>query len=256
MNRIDKHFEKDQKSLIVFFTAGDPTLDKTKEFILDAEQAGADVIEIGIPFSDPLAEGEVIQEANKRALKNNVKVDDIFKMVEDVRKETEIPLLFLTYANPVYFYGYDKFFQKCNKVGIDGIIMPDLPYESQTELKEYTTKYNIRLISLIAPTSKDRIKQIASDSEGFVYTVSSLGVTGVRSKIETDLPSMVKEIRKHTDTKVAIGFGISTPEQIKEYSSYFDGCIVGSAIVRIIGKHLENANEPLKTYIKELKDAM
>ncbi len=256
MNRLEKHFELNQSSLIVFFTAGDPSLVKTIEFILDAEKAGADVIEIGIPFSDPLAEGEVIQAANLRALSNNIKVDDIFNMVKEVRKHTSIPLVFLTYANPVYFYGYEAFFKQCQESGIDGIILPDIPFESQTEIKSYTSKYDVKLISLIAPTSKERIKQIATQSEGFVYTVSSLGVTGVRENITTDLQSMVQEIKQHTNTKVAVGFGISTPEQIRKYSTYFDGCIVGSAIVRIIAKYKEDANDYLIEYIFSLKNAM
>lgn len=256
MNRIDKYFQTNEKSLIVFFTAGDPSIEKTKSFILDAEKAGADIVEIGIPFSDPLAEGEVIQEANKRALSQNVKLKDVFNMVKEVREQSEIPLVFLTYANPVYYYGYDKFFAKCKEIGIDGIIIPDIPYESQTEIKEFTSKYGVKLISLISPTSKDRIKEIAENSEGFVYTVSSLGVTGVRSKIVTDLESISKEIKKHTNTKVAVGFGISTQEQVKEYSKYFDACIVGSALVKIIGTHLEDANQPLFEYISGLKSAM
>ena len=256
MNRLDLHFKTTDKSLIVFFTAGDPSLSKTKEFILDAEEAGADIIEIGIPFSDPLAEGEVIQEANIRALRNNIKVNDIFDMVREIRTKTTIPLVFLTYANPVYFYGYDAFFQECAAVGIDGIIIPDLPFESHQEISPYTSKYDIKLISLIAPTSKQRIKEIATKSEGFVYTVSSLGVTGVRSNITTNLEEMVSEIKKHTNTKIAVGFGISTKEQIQEYSRYFDACIVGSAIVKIIGTHLQQANQPIKDFIRELKDGM
>lgn len=256
MNRIDDHFQKDTKSLIVFFTAGDPNLDKTKEYILTAEKAGADVVEIGIPFSDPLAEGPVIQEANIRAMSRNIKVDDVFAMIEEVRKETDIPLVFLTYMNPVFFYGYDAFFKQCKKVGIDGIIMPDLPFESHTEIKDYTTNYDVKLISLIAPTSKERIKAIASKSEGFVYAVSSLGVTGVRQEITTDIESLVSEIKKYTKTKVAVGFGISRPDQVKEYSAYADGCIVGSAIVKLVEKHKSNANTYLEEYISELKQAM
>ena len=218
--------------------------------------SGADLVEIGIPFSDPIAEGEVIQNANVRALSNGATVKKVFEMVASVRKKTDVPLVFLTYLNPVFHYGYEEFLSKCNEVGIDGIIIPDLPYEEKGEINEVAKKHDIDIISMIAPTSKQRIATIASSATGFIYTVSSLGVTGVRSEIKTDLESIVKIIKENSDTPVAIGFGINTPEQAKNFAKYADGVIVGSAIVKIIAEYGEDSASHIRDYIKSMKEAI
>ena len=255
MSRIKNAF-KDGKAFIGFLTAGDPSLDKTEEFILEMANSGADLVEIGIPFSDPIAEGEVIQNANVRALSNGATVKKVFEMVASVRKKTDVPLVFLTYLNPVFHYGYEEFLSKCNEVGIDGIIIPDLPYEEKGEIDEVAKKHDIDIISMIAPTSKQRIATIASSATGFIYTVSSLGVTGVRSEIKTDLESIVKIIKENSDTPVAIGFGINTPEQAKNFAKYADGVIVGSAIVKIIAEYGEDSASHIRDYIKSMKEAI
>ncbi len=255
MSRIKNAF-KDGKAFIGFLTAGDPSLDKTEEFILEMANSGADLVEIGIPFSDPIAEGEVIQNANVRALSNGATVKKVFEMVASVRKKTDVPLVFLTYLNPVFHYGYEDFLSKCNEVGIDGIIIPDMPYEEKGEINEVAKKHDIDIISMIAPTSKQRIATIASSATGFIYTVSSLGVTGVRSEIKTDLESIVKIIKENSDTPVAIGFGINTPEQAKNFAKYADGVIVGSAIVKIIAEYGEDSASHIRDYIKSMKEAI
>lgn len=247
---------KNKKAFIGFITAGDPTFDKTVDFIFDMEKAGADIIELGIPFSDPIADGEVIQAANLRAMKNGVTIDKIFEVVKRVRAKTQIPLVFLTYLNPVYHYGYDKFLSKCNETGLNGIVCPDLPLEEKDELNTIAKKYNVDIISLVAPTSESRIKSIAQTCSGFIYVVSSLGVTGTRSEIKTDLKSIINVIKETTDVPAAVGFGISTPEQARSVSHIADGVIVGSAIVKIIEQYGENADKPLYDYVKSMKDAI
>ena len=251
MSNIKSAFNN-KKCFVGFLTAGDPSLEKTKEYILAMEKAGADIIEIGIPFSDPIAEGPVIQEANVRALKNGCTLPKIFDMVADLRKETQVPLVFLTYANPVFNYGYDAFCKKCREVGIDGMIIPDVPYEESMELREYTDKYNLDLIRLIAPTSKERIASLAKDATGYIYLVSSMGVTGMRDSIKTAIDDLVDEIKKCTDTPVAVGFGIHTREQVEEYQQIADGVIVGSAIVNIIAEHGENAAPEISKFIRSM----
>lgn len=244
------------KAFIGFITAGDPDLDTTKEIILQMEQAGCDLVEIGIPFSDPIAEGPVIQNANIRALKNKVTTDDVFAAVNDIKDTVHIPMVFMTYLNVLFKYGYDRFLQNAANAGICGVIIPDLPYEEKDELQSVAKNYGVQVVSLIAPTSEERIKTIAADAEGFVYTVSSLGVTGVRSEIKTDLESITAAIKAATDVPVAIGFGINTPEQAKHYSSIADGVIVGSAIVKIIEKYGKDSPEKVFDYVKSMKDAM
>ncbi|MCL1940602.1 MAG: tryptophan synthase subunit alpha [Synergistaceae bacterium] len=257
MNRIPSAFEnKNKKAFIGFLTAGDPDLKSSEEFILEMIKAGADLIEIGIPFSDPIAEGKVIEAANTRALSCGTTTDGVFELAQNVRAKTQVPLVFLTYLNPVFKYGYDKFFGKCNSAGVDGIIIPDLPYEEKGELAEHAERNDVRIISLIAPTSKERIKRIAESSSGFIYLVSSMGVTGVRDNIDTDLESMIREIRSVTDTPVAVGFGISVPEQAKKFGAISDGVIVGSAIVRIIEQHGQNAAPHVYEYVKSMKDVL
>lgn len=254
MSKIANAF-KDGTAFIGFLTAGDPTIDKTVEYILDMEEAGCDLIEIGIPFSDPMAEGVVIQDANVRALKHNTTTDDVFDIVARVRQKTDIPLVFLTYINPVFFYGYEKFFKRCGELGVDGIISPDLPFEEKAEISEIAKSNGVDVISLIAPTSSERIKMIAADASGFIYVVSSLGVTGMRSEIKTDLNAILSDIREVTDLPLAVGFGINTPEQASNISKIADGVIVGSAIVKIIEEHGENASEALKEYVSTMKNA-
>lgn len=255
MSRIKKAFEG-KKAFIGFLTAGDPSLEKTEEYILEMERAGADLIEIGIPFSDPIAEGIVIQEANIRALKNGVNVEQIFEMVERLRKKTEIPLVFLTYINPVYHYGYERFFERAKQTGLDGVIIPDLPFEEKGELKAAAEHNGVDIISLIAPTSQQRIEEIAADASGFIYIVSSMGVTGMRSEIKTDISSILSAIRRVTDIPTAVGFGINTPKQAEAMGEQADGVIVGSAIVKIIEKYQDRAAQPLHEYVKSMKEAL
>lgn len=255
MSKISKAFENG-KAFIAFITCGDPDLATTKESIKEAVKNGADLIELGIPFSDPTAEGPVIQGANIRALKGGVTTDKIFDFVEDIRKEVPIPFVFMTYANVVFSYGAERFMEKCKNTGMDGIILPDLPFEEKEEFSDVCRKYGIDLISLIAPTSENRIAMIAKEAEGFIYLVSSLGVTGVRSEITTDLGSIVKIIRENTSVPVAIGFGISTPEQAKKMADVSDGAIVGSAIVKILEKYGKEAPKYVGEYVKSMKDAI
>ena len=252
MNKIKDAF-KNKKSFIAYLMAGDPNLAVSAEYILTAQEAGADMVEIGIPFSDPIAEGEVIQAASVRALDAGTRLDGIFEMVGSIKDRMCIPMVFMTYLNPVFVYGYDRFFARCAEIGICGIIIPDMPFEEQGEAKEFANKHGIEVVTLIAPTSEKRISEIAMNAEGFIYLVSSMGVTGVRRAITTDLSSIVAEIKKHTDVPVAIGFGISTPEQAKQYSNIADGVIVGSAIVRIIGQYGKEAGQALHEYIKTIK---
>ena len=254
MSRIANAFG-DDTAFIAFLTAGDPNCEKTVEYILAMEEAGCDLIEIGIPFSDPMAEGVVIQEANIRALENNTTTDDVFEIVRKVRNKSDIPIVFLTYINPVFFYGYEKFFEKCREVGVDGIISPDLPFEEKGEIADIAAENNVDVISLIAPTSKQRIQMIAGDAGGFIYVVSSLGVTGMRSEIKTDLNAILSDIREVSDLPLAVGFGINTPKQASEIGKIADGVIVGSAIVKIIEEYGEDAADALKDYVSAMKKA-
>jgi tryptophan synthase alpha chain len=256
-NKLSKVFDTpNKKAFIAFLTAGDPNADCTVNYILEMERAGADLIEIGIPFSDPTAEGVVIQDANIRALRNGMTTDGAFEIVRRVREKSQIPLAFMTYANPVFHYGYDRFFAKCEELGVDAIIVPDMPFEEKEEMEGPANAHNVAVISMIAPTSESRIQMIAGQAQGFIYVVSSMGVTGVRSEIKTDLASIVESIRKVTDVPCAIGFGISTPEQAKKMAEVSDGAIVGSAIVKIIAKSGENAAEEIYHYVKSMKEAV
>jgi tryptophan synthase alpha chain len=252
MNRITEIF-KNNKALITYLTVGDPDISKTERYILAMAENGADLIEIGIPFSDPVAEGETIQKAMARALSKNINLEDIFKMVINVRKRTNTPLVFMTYLNPLLFYGYEKFFNRCKQVGIDGIIVPDMPFEEQGEIKDFVDKYGIAIITLIAPTSKERISILANQAKGFIYLVSSLGVTGMRNKITTDIRAIISEIKKVTNVPVAVGFGISTDSQAKEITKYADGIIIGSAIVKIIERDKYNTALSLADYTSNIK---
>ena len=240
------------KAFIPFITGGDPSLDVTKKLLIAMEEAGADLIEIGLPFSDPIAEGEVIQEATQRALAAGCTTDDLFDMVKEARETVKIPLVFLTYLNSVFSYGKEAFMKRCVECGIDGLIVPDLPFEEKGEIADVCEEYGVAIVSLIAPTSKERIRAIAREAEGFIYVVSSMGVTGARREITTDVREIVETIRGVTDTPVAIGFGINTKEQVQRYSSISDGAIVGSAIVKIIGEYGEDAGEELGRYVREM----
>ena len=255
MNKVSDAF-KNGKAFIGFVTAGDPDLETSREIMIKMAQAGCDLIEIGIPFSDPIAEGPVIQEANLRSLSGSTTTDKVFALAEEVSAEVNIPLVFMTYLNVLFKYGYDKFLDNAKKSGISGVIIPDLPFEEKNELQSVAQKYDIDVISLIAPTSEQRIQMIAKEAQGFVYEVSSLGVTGVRSEIKTDLESITKTVKSATDIPVAIGFGISTPEQAKKYSAVADGVIVGSAIVKIIAQHGKNAPEEVYKYVSLMKKAI
>lgn len=251
MNRIKNAFEN-KKAFIGFVTAGDPTLDKTEEFVLEMERAGAALVELGVPFSDPIAEGPVIQEANLRALQAGCTTDKLFDMVARLREKTQIPLVFLAYANTLYKYGYERFCEKCEQAGIDGVIIPDMPFEEKGELAPIAKAHDVSVISLIAPTSKERIQMIAKEADGFIYVVSSLGVTGVRDNITTDVESIIHSIREVTDTPAAVGFGINRKEQVHEYTSIADGAIVGSAIVKIVAEYGEDAGEKIYGYVADM----
>ena len=255
MSNIRKAFENG-KAFIPFITCGDPDLETTAAVVRAAVANGADLIELGIPFSDPTAEGPVIQGANLRALNGGVTTDKIFDLVRDLRRDVEVPMVFMTYANVVFSYGSERFISTCREIGIDGLILPDVPYEEKEEFLPICRRYGVDLISLIAPTSEDRIAMIAREAEGFLYIVSSLGVTGVRSEIKTDLGAIVETVRQNTDIPCAIGFGISTPEQAAKMAGISDGAIVGSAIVRLIGEHGKDAPEYVGEYVKRMKEAL
>lgn len=255
MSNISKAFQNG-KAFIPFITCGDPDLATTEAVVRAAVENGADLIELGIPFSDPTAEGPVIQGANLRALNGGIKTDMIFEFVKKIRVDIKIPMVFMTYANVVYSYGAEKFISNCKEVGIDGLILPDLPFEEKDEFLPICHKYGVDLISLIAPTSANRISMIAKEAEGFIYLVSSLGVTGTRSEITTDLGSIVKVIRENTDIPCAIGFGISTPEQAKKMADLSDGAIVGSAIIKQLEKYGPEAPKYIGEYVKSMKDAI
>ena len=253
--RIQSAFENG-KAFIPFITCGDPSLEVTEQLVYAMEEAGADLIELGIPFSDPTAEGPVIQEANMRALSGGVTTDKIFEMVKRIRKNTKIPMVFMTYANVVFSYGTDRFIRTAAEIGMDGIILPDVPFEEKVEFDTVCAQYGISLISLIAPTSHQRIAKIAKEAEGFVYCVSSLGVTGMRSQITTDIGAMVELVKAQKDIPCAVGFGISTPEQAKKMAAQADGVIVGSAIVKLCETHGADCVPYIKEYVKSMKDAI
>lgn len=255
MSNIYKAFENG-KSFIAFITCGDPDLETTAGAIRAAVENGADLIELGIPFSDPTAEGPVIQGANLRALENGITTDRIFAFVKELRRDIKVPMVFMTYANVVFSYGAERFIAACKNIGIDGLILPDLPFEEKEEFQPLCKEYGVDLISLIAPTSENRIAMIAKEAEGFLYIVSSLGVTGTRSEIKTDLASIVRVVRENTNVPCAIGFGISTPEQAKKMADISDGAIVGSAIIKLLERYGKKAPEYIGEYVKSMKDAI
>lgn len=249
---------KNGKAFIPFITGGDPDLDTTKKLIIALQDAGSDLIEIGIPFSDPIAEGPVIQEADERALAAGVTTDKLFDMLKELHEEgsVKVPMVFLTYANAIFAYGKEKFMKRCVESGMLGVIVPDIPYEEKAEFEDVADKYGISMISLIAPTSEGRIKMIAKDAKGFLYVVSSLGVTGVREEFSTDIADMVAAVREVSDIPTAVGFGISTPKQAQEMAAKSDGAIVGSAIVKIVGQYGKDCVPYVSDFVKQLKEGV
>ena len=254
-NKIKTAFENG-KAFIAFITCGDPDLETTAAAVRAAVENGADLIELGIPFSDPTAEGPVIQGANLRALNGGVTTDKIFAFVKELRRDVKVPMVFMTYANVVFSYGTERFLSACREIGIDGLILPDIPFEEKEEFLPVCHEYGVDLISLIAPTSENRIAMIAKEAEGFLYIVSSLGVTGTRSEIKTDLASIVSVVHQNTDIPCAIGFGISTPEQAEKMALLSDGVIVGSAIVKLLEKYGKDAPGYVGEYVKSMKEAL
>lgn len=255
MNKIEQAFNN-KKAFIPFVTAGDPDLDTTKEIILAMQEAGADLIEIGIPFSDPVAEGSVIQEADLRALESGTTTDKIFDMVKSIQEQLTVPVVFMTYINPIYVYGTEKFAKRASECGVAGVIVPDVPFEERGEIQEIFKQFDMAVISMIAPTSSDRVKMIAGEAEGFVYCVSSLGVTGVRTELSTEISSLIQDVKSVKNIPCAIGFGISTPEQAKTMAAISDGAIVGSAIVKIVEEHGRDSVSYVKEYVKKMKEAV
>lgn len=255
MSNIAKAFANG-KAFIPFITCGDPDLDTTAAVVRAAVENGADLIELGIPFSDPTAEGPVIQGANLRALNGGVTTDKIFDFVRELRRDVTVPMVFMTYANVVFSYGAEQFIATCRDIGIDGLILPDLPFEEKEEFLPLCHQYGVDLISLIAPTSENRIAMIAREAEGFLYIVSSLGVTGMRSEIKTDLSAIVKVVRENTDVPCAIGFGISKPEQAQKMAAISDGAIVGSAIIKLLEQYGKDAPSHVGAYVRSMKDAL
>lgn len=255
MSRIKDVFSRG-KAFIPFITAGDPNLEVTGELIPAMARAGADLIEIGIPFSDPLAEGIVIQQADERALASGTTTEKIFELLLGVRKKTSVPLALMTYINPVFVYGAARFMNRAAECGIDAIIVPDLPFEEKDELQPYCRACSIDLISFIAPTSGERISLIAAGAQGFVYCVSSLGVTGVRSEITTDIREMISLVKAVKDIPCAIGFGIATPGQARSMAALGDGVIVGSAIVNMVAQYGAACVKPVADYVREMKEAI
>ena len=250
------HAFENEKAFIAFITCGDPDLETTAAAVRAAAANGADLIELGIPFSDPTAEGPVIQGANIRALQGGVTTDKIFDLVRELRRDVTIPMVFMTYANVVFSYGAERFLSACRDIGIDGLILPDVPYEEKEEFLPQCRQYGIDLISLIAPTSHNRVAMIAREAEGFLYIVSSLGVTGTREEIRTDLASIVEVVRQNTQIPCAIGFDISTPEQARQMAGLSDGVIVGSAIIKILEKYGTQAPPYIGEYVKSMKEAI
>ncbi len=258
MNRIDEKFKAlgEEKALVTFITAGDPDLDTTKSLVLTMERNGADIIELGVPFSDPVAEGPTIQRSSLRSLRGGVTLVKIFETVKDIRTETQIPLLLMMYINTIFRFGTQRFFDLCVQCGIDGVIVPDLPFEEKDEIEDFAKAADVRLISLVAPTSHDRIAKIASAAEGFLYCVSSTGVTGTRNEFTTDFDKFFGEIKKNVKIPCCVGFGISSPEQAKAMSGYCDGVIIGSAIVKIVEKYGKDSPAFVAEFTKSLKNAI
>lgn len=248
---------KDHKAFIPFITVGDPDLATTEAIVKAAADNGADLIELGIPFSDPTAEGPVIMDADLVALEAGTTTDKVFELTKKLREDgITVPFVYMTYANVVFSYGTERFAKRAQDAGVQGVILPDVPYEEKGDFDPIFSQHGIDLISMIAPTSEDRITRIAKEAKGFIYVVSSLGVTGTRAKITTDIAAMTELVRAATDVPCAVGFGISTPEQAREMAAKSDGAIVGSAIIRLIAEHGRNAAGPVGAYVKAMADAV
>ncbi len=255
MNKITAAFQHG-KAFIPFLTGGDPDVETTEKLVRAMAEAGADIIEIGVPFSDPIAEGPVIQEASQRALDGGCTVDRLFDMVKRLREDVKIPLIFMGYGNSVFGYGAERFMARCREAGVDGLILPDVPFEEREEFREVMKRYGITQVSMVAPTSQNRARAIAREAEGFLYCVSSLGVTGVRREISGDIGGIIALARQETDTPCAIGFGISTPQQARDMAALADGVIVGSAIVRLIAQYGRDSVPVVSRYVREMKAAI
>ena len=262
MTKLDMRFnelkENNKKALITYITAGDPTLEITKQLVLEMERKGADIIELGIPFSDPIADGPVIQRAAQRSLSQKIKINNIMDTVRQLRKETKVPIVYLLYFNCMLQYGIEKFLGECAEVGVDGLVIPDLSYEEGEDIRKMAAQYEVHIIPLIAPTSSGRIKMISSEAKGFIYCISSTGVTGTRNEFKTDLSRFIETIAQYSDIPKAIGFGVSTAEQVKHLGSLCDGVIVGSAIVKIIEEYNQSPELVLRVgqFVGELKEAL
>lgn len=254
MIEIAQAFQNGKKAFVGFITAGDPTIEDTVRYLEIMQSSGVDIIEVGIPFSDPIAEGAVIRQADERALAGGINLDRIFEAVAKIEKR--VPILFMTYANPVFFYGYGAFFRRCAECGVCGVIIPDIPFEESGEVKREAQKYGITVVDMVAPTSDERIGKVCADSRGFIYLVSSLGVTGMRKSIDTDIGAVYRKIRRVSDTPVCVGFGISSPEQAADTAKKADGVIVGSAIVKIIEQYGGAADARLRKFLSEVAAAV
>ena len=255
MSHTAKAFEKG-KALIAFLTAGVPSLEDSVNYVLEMEKAGATLIEIGVPFSDPIADGPVIMEADVKALENHIHLPQVMELVKTLRTKTDIPIVLLTYYNPVFNYPAEAFFKEAKEIGIDGVIIPDLPHEEQKEIRPLADENEVDIIQMVAPTSEERIRANVKEATGFVYVVSSMGVTGMRSSIQTNLEDIIRVVKETTDTPVAIGFGIHTPEQAGRMAKLADGVITGSGVVDIINKNGKEAAPKLVSYIAGLKAGM
>lgn len=258
-NRIDSVFaalqREGRKAFIPYITAGDPTCARTVELVCRFAEAGADIVELGVPFSDPLADGKTNQEAAERALKNNVSLADVLQCVRAIRATCAIPIVFFTYVNPVFQYGYERFARDAADAGVDGVLALDMPPEEADELAPHLAAAGVRMIFLVAPTSDEaRIQAIAQRASGFIYYVSRTGVTGERTEMEKDIATHIACIRRYSSVPIAVGFGISTPAHVADIAQYADGVIVGSALVRRIGEG-GDSNEMVDTVtacVKEL----
>ncbi|MCL1862095.1 MAG: tryptophan synthase subunit alpha [Defluviitaleaceae bacterium] len=256
MSRISTAFKSDSKALIAFIMGGDPDITTTEKLIIAMEEAGVDLFEIGIPFSDPAADGIVIQQASVRALERGCTADDILNMVKRVREKITAPITLLTYANSIFAYGKERFMERCRDSGVDGVIVPDIPYEEKDEISDVCEKYGITQIAIVAPTSKERTQTIAREAEGFLYCVSTLGVTGIRDEIRTNIQEIVEKVRAVSDIPCAVGFGIATPEQARDMAAVSDGAIIGTAIVKLIGEYGAESIEPVRQYVARVKDVI
>ncbi len=263
MSRIEEKFrrlkEDNSKALVAYLTAGDPNLETTKEIILGLDRAGVDILEIGVPFSDPTADGPIIQAASHRALEGGATLSGILDMIEAVRDVSEIPIVLFRYYNPILSYGNEPFAKRARSVGVDGILVVDLPPEESAELRRHTDRAGIDFISLIAPTSTDeRIRKIARDAGGFLYYISITGVTGTSKPQASDIKRDVERIRAVTTLPVAVGFGISTPEQAREIAPHADGIVIGSAFVRLIEENrgANNMVNIVAGYARDIKQAI